>query len=61
MEQYQEQFTLNCENDSELQNYYERQSLVNQFIHALDKHLNEMSQEQIEQYNETVGRYLKLI
>ena len=52
---------LNCECDSELQNYYETQTFVNQFIRALDKHLIEMPQEQLQQYKETVGRSLKLV
>ena len=38
---YRGYITLNCECDPELKNYNRAQTLVNQFIHALDKHFKE--------------------
>ena len=52
--------TLNCESDSELQNYCETQTLVNQFIRTLDKQFKEMPQEQLQYQEDSFGRALKV-
>jgi len=57
---YRGYITLNCESDSELQNYYETQTLVNQFIQTLDKQFKEMPQEQLQYQEDSFGRALKV-
>ena len=57
---YRGYITLNCECDSELENYHWDQTLVNRFIQTLDKHFKEMPQEQLYSQEDSFGRALKL-